>query len=96
MVHGFRNVFNVVGPGGTSAFTNMTLAIEPTADAEAGWIAHVNKLAQRTLYLSCASWYLGANIPGKPRVFMPAIGFPQYAARCAAVAREGYPGFVTG
>lgn len=118
MVNGFPNFFNVVGPGSTSAFTNMTVAIEqhiawitncitwlrrqgrhtiePTADAEAEWIAHVNKLAQRTLYLSCASWYLGANIPGKPRVFMPAIGFPQYAARCAAVAREGYPGFVTG
>jgi hypothetical protein len=45
--------------------------------------------------LSCNSWYLGANIPGKPRMFMPlADGFPRYADHCAAVARNGYEGFV--
>src|SRR5215470_10516065 len=51
--------------------------IEASADAEAAWVAFVNAIAQSTIYLGCQSWYLGANIPGKPRVFMPlAGGFP--------------------
>ena len=55
----------------------------------------VNAAARRTVFLSCNSWYLGANIPGKPRMFMPlADGFPKYAQRCAEVARNGYEGFV--
>ena len=57
-------------------------------------MAHVNAVAQRTVYLTCNSWYLGANIPGKPRVFMPLVGFPPYADKCAEVARNGYEGFV--
>jgi cyclohexanone monooxygenase len=68
--------------------------IEATADAEARWVETVNAIAQQTVLLNCNSWYLGANIPGKPRIFMPlAGGFPAYAERCAAVAREGYSGF---
>jgi cyclohexanone monooxygenase len=68
--------------------------IEPTAESEAAWVEHVNAMAAKTVYLGCNSWYLGANIPGKPRVFMPmAGGFPAYAARCAEVAAAGYPGF---
>jgi len=48
-------------------------------------------------FLSCNSWYLGANIPGKPRMFMPlAGGFPAYAERCAAVADQSYAGFALG
>ena len=55
----------------------------------------MHTIAQQTIFLSCNSWYLGANIPGKPRLFMPmAGGFPMYAERCAAVARDGYAGFV--
>ncbi len=68
--------------------------IEATPAAEAAWVAHVNAVAQATLYLSCNSWYLGANIPGKPRMFMPLLGFPPYADKCAEVARNGYEGFV--
>ena len=56
-------------------------------------MAHVNAVAARTIYLSCNSWYLGANIPGKPRMFMPLFGYPAYAQRCAEVAAAGYPGF---
>ena len=68
--------------------------IEATAEAEARWVAYVNAVAQQTVFLSCNSWYLGANIPGKARMFMPlASGFPDYAERCAAVARNGYRGF---
>jgi len=68
--------------------------IEATEKAEAEWMAFVHWVAKQTVFLSCDSWYLGANIPGKPRVFMPlASGFPMYAERCAAAAREGYAGF---
>jgi cyclohexanone monooxygenase len=69
--------------------------IEASAAAEAGWAEVVNAAARRTVFLSCNSWYLGANIPGKPRMFMPlADGFPRYADHCAQVARKGYEGFV--
>ena len=67
--------------------------IEASAQAEQAWVEHVNAVAQATLYLSCNSWYLGANIPGKPRIFMPLLGFPPYADKCAEVARNGYEGF---
>lgn len=67
--------------------------IEPTAQAEADWVAHVTKVAEGTVMLSCNSWYLGANIPGKSRMFMPLVGFPAYAQKCAEVAQSGYPGF---
>ncbi|MDM0024369.1 flavin-containing monooxygenase [Variovorax saccharolyticus] len=71
--------------------------IEATDEAERAWVAHVNAIAARTVFLSCNSWYLGANIPGKARMFMPlAGGFPAYAERCAAVADQGYAGFALG
>jgi cation diffusion facilitator CzcD-associated flavoprotein CzcO len=69
--------------------------IEAGAEAETAWVAQVNAAPQRTVLIHCNSWYLGANIPGKPRVFMPLVGgFPGYADRCAAVAAAGYTGFV--
>ena len=46
-------------------------AIEATAEAEDAWVAHVNDVANATLYPLAKSWYTGANIPGKPRIFMP-------------------------
>lgn len=67
--------------------------IEARRDAEDAWVAHVNEVADTTLYPSCNSWYLGANIPGKPRVFMPYLGFPVYVEKCEAVAANGYEGF---
>jgi cyclohexanone monooxygenase len=67
--------------------------IEATTDAENAWVGHVNDVANLTLYPSCNSWYLGANVPGKPRVFMPYIGFPTYVARCNEVAANRYEGF---
>ena len=70
--------------------------IEATVDATDEWVAHVNELAASTLYPTCNSWYLGANIPGKPRVFMPVLGWPQYVARCTEVADTGYDGFTVG
>ncbi len=67
--------------------------IEATPQAEAAWVAHVNAAAKLTLFLTCNSWYLGANIPGKPRVFMPLFGFPPYVRKCTEVVRNGYEGF---
>ena len=68
-------------------------AIEADIDAENEWVKHVNGLAEETLYPTCNSWYLGANVPGKPRVFMPHIGFPAYVEKCKEVVAAGYQGF---
>ena len=70
--------------------------IEATTEAEDEWIAHVNDVAQNTMFTakSCNSWYLGANIPGKPRIFMPYVGgVGVYREKCDEVARNGYQGF---
>ena len=67
--------------------------IEATEPAENEWVAHVNDVAGETLYPTCNSWYLGVNVPGKPRVFMPYIGYPPYVEKCDEVAANGYEGF---
>jgi cation diffusion facilitator CzcD-associated flavoprotein CzcO len=69
--------------------------IEPTPDAVDGWVAHVNGAADATLLPQAKhSWYLGANVPGKPRVFMPyAGGMARYREICANVAINRYEGF---
>ena len=70
--------------------------IEPRTDAVDKWVAEVNEMAHKTvLPLAKHSWYLGANIPGKPRVFMPyAGGMVRYRQICADVAARGYAGFM--
>ncbi len=68
--------------------------IEPTREAEDAWVEHVREVAGPNLRAVCSSWYLGANVPGKPRVFMPYIGgFPQYVGKCEAIVAAGYAGF---
>jgi cation diffusion facilitator CzcD-associated flavoprotein CzcO len=68
--------------------------IEPTSEAEDDWVRYVYEMADRTLYTSCDSWYVGANIPGKQRVFLPLVGgFPGYVERCQQVADGNYEGF---
>ena len=68
--------------------------IEATPEAEAAWVAHVNEVAAGTLYLQANSWYLGANVPGKPRVFMPYVGgVGAYREKCDEVAANDYEGF---
>jgi cyclohexanone monooxygenase len=68
--------------------------IEADARAEEEWVAHTNDLASRTLFPSANSWFMGANIPGKPRVFLPYIGgFGNYTAICNDVVAAGYRGF---
>jgi cyclohexanone monooxygenase len=68
--------------------------VEATKAAEEGWVAHVNQVAHMTLYPQANSWYMGANIPGKPRIFMPYIGgVGVYRRICDDVAAKGYEGF---
>jgi cyclohexanone monooxygenase len=69
-------------------------AMEAERDAEDKWVAHVNEVAHGTLYPQANSWYMGANIPGKPRIFMPYIGgVGVYRQICNDVAAKGYEGF---
>src|SRR3954447_4838299 len=68
--------------------------IEAGAEEAQEWVAFVNSVADLTLYPTCNSWYLGANVPGKPRVFMPLPGWPHYVEKCDDVAAKGYEGFV--
>jgi cyclohexanone monooxygenase len=69
--------------------------VEPTQEAEDAWVQHNNDVANATLYPKANSWYMGANIPGKPRIFMPYVGgVHNYNARCNEIAANGYEGFV--
>ena len=75
---------------------NGKAAIDADQAAQDAWVAHVNEVAHRTLYPQANSWYMGANIPGKPQVFMPYIGgVGVYREKCDAIAAAGYEGFVT-
>jgi cyclohexanone monooxygenase len=68
--------------------------IEATPRAQEAWVRHVNEVGHATLYPRAASWYMGANVPGKPRVFMPYIGgVGAYRQTCDGVAARGYEGF---
>ena len=68
--------------------------IEASAEAQEAWVEHVNAVANFTLFPRANSWYVGANVPGKPRVFMPYIGgLSAYTLKCREVAANGYEGF---
>jgi cyclohexanone monooxygenase len=68
--------------------------IEATLQAQDAWVDHVNEIAGYTLYPKANSWYMGANVPGKTRVFMPyAGGVGAYRKKCDEVAAKGYEGF---
>jgi cation diffusion facilitator CzcD-associated flavoprotein CzcO len=70
--------------------------IEATPEAQERWVAHVNEIVSMTLMPRANSWYMGANIPGKPRVFLPYLG-PEGVGGCRKtcdeVAARGYEGF---
>jgi cyclohexanone monooxygenase len=71
--------------------------IEASEAAQERWVAHTRELAEGTLYLQADSWYLGANIPGKPRVFMPYVGgCGRYRKECETVVENSYRGFLLG
>jgi cyclohexanone monooxygenase len=67
--------------------------LEPTGEAQQKWMETLNNVVDKTLYRSCNSWYLGENIPGKPKTFMPFPGVPSYEKKCQQIAKSGYPGF---
>ena len=68
--------------------------IEAQPDATDAWAEHTEMVANRTLFPKANSWYMGANVPGKPRMFMAYIGgFDNYVSRCDAVAANGFEGF---
>ena len=66
--------------------------IECAEEAERAWMKEANRRVTGTLFYSCNSWYLGANIPGKPRQFIPYLGFSDYVARAEEISNSGYPG----
>ncbi|MEP7024570.1 MAG: hypothetical protein ABJB47_12380 [Actinomycetota bacterium] len=69
-------------------------AIEATDGAEDEWVSHVEAVGNGTLFPQADSWYMGANVPGKPRVFMAYIGgVGVYRQKCDEVARNNYEGF---
>jgi len=69
-------------------------SIEANLDAEDAWVNQGNEFANMTLMPMCNSWYLGANVPGKPRVFMPFVGgIPLYFETCDRIAANHYEGF---
>lgn len=74
---------------------NRFVTVDTTPEAEQAWVAHVNEEAEKTVFVKANSWYLGANVPGKPRVFLPyTAGMRRYRAKCDEVAGNGYIGFV--
>ena len=69
-------------------------SIEANKEAEDEWVGHVGEVAGSSLRSTCSSWYIGANIDGKTRIFMPYIGgFPRYVEKCNKVAAQDYDGF---
>jgi cyclohexanone monooxygenase len=71
--------------------------IEATPEAERAWVAHVNEVGSATLFPRASSWYMGANVPGKARVFMPYVGgVDVYREFCEQVAANDYDGFRLG
>ena len=68
--------------------------VEPELDAENSWVEHVQEVANKTLFPRANSWYMGANIPGKPRLFMPYIGgVGVYREICEEIVTDNYRGF---
>lgn len=67
--------------------------IEADPAQEQQWLSRVNEIVEPALYYSCDSWYLGSNIPGKPRVFTAYLGFPDYLDQCARIVADDFRGF---
>lgn len=68
--------------------------IEATVEAENPWLIQVQTAANATLWNACDNWYQGANVPGKPRVFMPYVDWVGYVAKCEEVVKNSYEGFM--
>ena len=69
--------------------------VEATFEAEESWVKHVKDVADSTLYPLANSWYMGVNIPGKPKVCMPYVGgVHTYKQKCDDIVANGYTGFI--
>lgn len=69
---------------------------EATQQAQDQWVEHVTGIAAGSLYMQADSWYVGANVPGKPRIFMPYLGgVGNFRNLCTQIAADGYRGFTT-
>jgi cation diffusion facilitator CzcD-associated flavoprotein CzcO len=95
---GFPNLFFITGPQSPSVLERMQERglelIEPTAEAEEEWTDHAQEVAYATLFPESATWYMGANIPGKPQVFLPYLGgVGPYRQKCDEIAANDYEGF---
>ena len=74
---------------------NAGSVLEATPQAQSAWCEHVNEIANMTLHVNTDSWYMGSNVPGKPRAFLGYLGgVGPYRAKCDEVAAAGYDGFV--
>ena len=67
--------------------------MEATVEAENAWTAHISEIAEMTLFPQAESWYMGANVPGKPRQLLNYPSVPMYMELCKASAADGYSGF---
>lgn len=68
-------------------------SVEAAAEAEDDWLVQVREAADRTLFTACDNWYQGANVPGKPRGFVPYVDWPGYVAICEHIVAQSYKGF---
>ena len=73
---------------------NKIKTMEATEASQEAWVEHVAEVGSKTLFTKANNWYVGANIPGKPRVFLPYVGgLMNYRAKCEEIAAKGYEGF---
>jgi cyclohexanone monooxygenase len=84
---------NLIGELLKHAQSQHATLIEADLPAQESWVARVNEIASKTIYPGCNSWYLGANVAGKPRVFMPFIGFADYVKICEQFVADDFKGF---
>ncbi len=93
MIHSIEQHVDWVSDLLKTASERQIRRIEADGEAETNWVSHVNEVADATLYPRANSWYVGANIPGKPRVFMPYVaGVGVYRKLCDEIATDGYRG----
>ena len=93
MIPGIEQHVNWIGACLDYMRTNGLNTIEATTEAEGPWHLRIQELANQTLWNACDNWYQGANIPGKPRVFMPYVDWVDYVEQCEKVVENSYAGF---
>ncbi|MBL0420718.1 NAD(P)/FAD-dependent oxidoreductase [Ramlibacter sp. AW1] len=94
MVHSIEQHVNFIADCVAHMQAQDLSLLDADPQAEDRWCEHVREVADRTLFPLADSWYVGANIPGKPRVFLPYVGgIPAYRKTCERVVANGYEGF---